>query len=363
MNINRHNYEEYLLDYLEGTLNLELQAEMEAFLANNADVAEEISALAAGMPVLFPDESVVYARKEALKKPEPPKAIAFSNNNNRFFVLSLAAAFILFALGWWAIANFNGLTNTTNSPQLAAQSAQTGKPAANTPQTKPTPTNTGQITYQTANETQTALNTAKVPASGNTKRVQTAVQPSGTATNSRVNSTVAASGLSGNKGYHVYQPEYQTLPASAQTVSIQQPDLQPPLPGNPKTVAHVLPIQPKTAGWVNTQKHTPTALAMQTYSLNNAGLEPATGNQLLVQDNTRQSKALRTIGKLLFDRKKERSQPQDDETHEGLIAQLSNSIVPEAYRNDTEPRLDASISFSLAVSPGTHRILKDLLNR
>jgi len=100
MNINRHNYEEYLLDYLEGTLNLELQAEMEAFLANNADVAEEISALAAGMPVLFPDESVVYARKEALKKPEPPKAIAFSNNNNRFFVLSLAAAFILFALGW-----------------------------------------------------------------------------------------------------------------------------------------------------------------------------------------------------------------------------------------------------------------------
>jgi|GEM_PF-3825768 len=43
MRINRKNYESYLLDYLEGNLPNELLAEMELFLANNPEIADQLT--------------------------------------------------------------------------------------------------------------------------------------------------------------------------------------------------------------------------------------------------------------------------------------------------------------------------------
>ena len=45
MKIDRHNYEVFVLDYLEGNLSADQHAAMEAFLLANPDIAEEIEGL------------------------------------------------------------------------------------------------------------------------------------------------------------------------------------------------------------------------------------------------------------------------------------------------------------------------------
>lgn len=60
------NYELYFLQYLEGTLRPKERKEVEAFMAQHPDLAEELT-LYAEAPIIEKDASVVYANKESLK--------------------------------------------------------------------------------------------------------------------------------------------------------------------------------------------------------------------------------------------------------------------------------------------------------
>ena len=63
-NITRNNYEEYILDYLEGTLSEELRLAMQQFLQQNADIQQEISDF---LPInLTADETIQMPNKANL---------------------------------------------------------------------------------------------------------------------------------------------------------------------------------------------------------------------------------------------------------------------------------------------------------
>ena len=68
MKITKQNYEEYALDYIEGTLSAEDCQAFGRFLDSHPDIASEIAALQEEMPVLIPDLSVTYTDKPALKR-------------------------------------------------------------------------------------------------------------------------------------------------------------------------------------------------------------------------------------------------------------------------------------------------------
>lgn len=63
------NYELYFLQYLENGLDKEGRREVEAFVAQHPELAEEL-ALCAQTPVIEKDEAVVFAGKEGLKHVE-----------------------------------------------------------------------------------------------------------------------------------------------------------------------------------------------------------------------------------------------------------------------------------------------------
>lgn len=75
MVINKLNYETYALDYLEGTLSMELMVEMKQFLEQNPEIEAEF--LAYKSIVVSPDESIVYEGKEQLKRPPIVAKIPF----------------------------------------------------------------------------------------------------------------------------------------------------------------------------------------------------------------------------------------------------------------------------------------------
>ncbi|MEI7802179.1 MAG: hypothetical protein WCI97_06020, partial [Bacteroidota bacterium] len=66
MKINRTNYEDFLIQKLEGLLSTEQNAELDLFLHSNADIKSEWEAFE--QTVLVPDETIVYQHKELLKK-------------------------------------------------------------------------------------------------------------------------------------------------------------------------------------------------------------------------------------------------------------------------------------------------------
>ncbi len=138
--IDLHNYEAFVLDYLEGTLNKDWHAEMEAFLGNHPDIAADIedlyaceleipkkkdtldasfkaglysnALLEAQKPVyhLQADTSIMYPNKEALKK--HPKPIAL------WWTSAAAAAILLAFVLWWKPTN-ELQTNRMQIPAMA----------------------------------------------------------------------------------------------------------------------------------------------------------------------------------------------------------------------------------------------------
>ena len=64
MNITRSNYEEFVLDYLEGTLSEELRLAMQQFLQQNADLKQELSEFSA--IIINPDETIQLPNKANL---------------------------------------------------------------------------------------------------------------------------------------------------------------------------------------------------------------------------------------------------------------------------------------------------------
>jgi hypothetical protein len=77
MNIDRHNYEEYFLLYIDNELSVDQKKQVELFVQANPDLEEELVMLKQSR--LIPDESIVFDNKYLLMKEE---SNSFINMNN-----------------------------------------------------------------------------------------------------------------------------------------------------------------------------------------------------------------------------------------------------------------------------------------
>ena len=68
MNIDRHNYEEYFLLYIDNELNVDQKKQVELFVQENPDLEEELVMLKQSR--LIPDDSIVFDNKHLLMKEE-----------------------------------------------------------------------------------------------------------------------------------------------------------------------------------------------------------------------------------------------------------------------------------------------------
>lgn len=85
MKINRHNYEAYLLDRLEGTLSVEDQRELQQFLLLNPDCAPELEELE---PVVLRGEKLIFQHPEMLKKELPDHRSVLGDHNFDLFSIA-----------------------------------------------------------------------------------------------------------------------------------------------------------------------------------------------------------------------------------------------------------------------------------
>src|SRR5580765_377270 len=82
--IDRHNYEEFFLLYVDNELNVEQKKQVELFVKANADLEEELVMLQQSR--LIADESIVFHGKEKLMKEENDSFINM-NNYEEYLVL------------------------------------------------------------------------------------------------------------------------------------------------------------------------------------------------------------------------------------------------------------------------------------
>src|SRR5690349_7860714 len=83
MNIDRHNYEEYFLLYIDNELTVDQKKQVELFVQENPDLEEELVMLKQSR--LIPDESIVFDKKHLMMKEENATHAAntsFINLNN-----------------------------------------------------------------------------------------------------------------------------------------------------------------------------------------------------------------------------------------------------------------------------------------
>jgi hypothetical protein len=81
MNIDRHNYEEYFLLYIDSELSVDQKKQVELFVQENPDLEEELVMLQQSR--LIPDDSIVFDRKHLLMKEEDARhSNSFINLNN-----------------------------------------------------------------------------------------------------------------------------------------------------------------------------------------------------------------------------------------------------------------------------------------
>jgi hypothetical protein len=84
MNINRHNYEEYFILYMDNELDAEGRQAVEAFVQQHPDLKEELDTLLHYK--LTPDTNIVFAGKEELLK-ENGHAIITRGNYEEWLTL------------------------------------------------------------------------------------------------------------------------------------------------------------------------------------------------------------------------------------------------------------------------------------
>lgn len=85
MKINRTNYEEFVIGYLDGSLGTVETAELLVFLEQNPDLKEEASDLASIS--LKPDAEILFNYKDVLVQPADKDAIHLNSSNyNHYFV-------------------------------------------------------------------------------------------------------------------------------------------------------------------------------------------------------------------------------------------------------------------------------------
>ena len=77
MNINRHNYEEYFILYLDNELSDAERSMVETFVQHNPDLKDELDILLQSR--LLPDNNIVFDNKEELMKAADDPAIHLSN--------------------------------------------------------------------------------------------------------------------------------------------------------------------------------------------------------------------------------------------------------------------------------------------
>ena len=119
MNISIHNYEEFILDFLEGNLSEQKEAEMLLFLEQNPHLQSEIDGLLDENLILTADESIVFENKEILKHHDESAMIGFRRIWPPIMLLA-AAIFAIFAMNknvW------NNSLNIENKPILSYQNA------------------------------------------------------------------------------------------------------------------------------------------------------------------------------------------------------------------------------------------------
>ena len=85
MEINRHNYEAYLLDQLEGNLSVEDQQKLHNFLLLNPDCNRELSEME---PWILEGEEVHYENSQLLKKEFPNHSTILTEHNFDLFSIA-----------------------------------------------------------------------------------------------------------------------------------------------------------------------------------------------------------------------------------------------------------------------------------
>ena len=78
MEINRHNYEAYLLDQLEGRLSVDDQEKLHDFLLLNPDCHRELSEIE---PWILDGEELSFQNSKRLKKELPDHSTILENHN------------------------------------------------------------------------------------------------------------------------------------------------------------------------------------------------------------------------------------------------------------------------------------------
>lgn len=85
MDINRNNYEVYMIDYLDGNLSPEKVDELMVFLDKNPDIKEEAEGLDMTLPEAE-EQSITFDDKAALKQPNPDKEAINEENYETWFI-------------------------------------------------------------------------------------------------------------------------------------------------------------------------------------------------------------------------------------------------------------------------------------
>lgn len=85
MLINRHNYEEFFLLYVDNELTVAERKAVEDFVHQNPDLEEELVMMM--QSVLRPDRNIVFGNKESLLKNKPANGLVNESNYEEYFVL------------------------------------------------------------------------------------------------------------------------------------------------------------------------------------------------------------------------------------------------------------------------------------
>lgn len=85
MLINRHNYEEFFLLYVDNELTVAERKAVEDFVEQNPDLEEELVMMM--QSVLRPDKHIVFGNKESLLKNKPANGLVNESNYEEYFVL------------------------------------------------------------------------------------------------------------------------------------------------------------------------------------------------------------------------------------------------------------------------------------
>ena len=119
--LDEHNYEQWAMDYIEGTLGAEQRRAFDAFLAGHPAIAAQIGPLQSDLPVL-PPETVVYPDKTGLLRGRTISLARRQDRLQRFGAMAsgAAAAAVLFG----GLLFFHPGEGTKGPERIAAEAAE-----------------------------------------------------------------------------------------------------------------------------------------------------------------------------------------------------------------------------------------------